>query len=338
MASEHDDGPRGDASRGWGDRWLRLKWRVMDGVLELKGALPSGLFRSRRNGLGYAFLLPGVVLVGFLFAGMVLLLQYSFLTYDPYEFIIYEYTLENWVEALTNDAFRTIFLRTLKLSLVVTVLSVVFGFPYAYLTVRAESELLRKLLLAGVFVPFFTGTIVRAYGWLIILGKRGLVNSVATGLGTGRVDVFGTETAVVIGLFQLMLPFAILMLVPAIRTIDRSLERAAVSLGADRLRTFRYVVVPLSKPGITAASIVVFTISMANFAIPWFLGAGTVDFMANFIHSILLRSSNYPLASALSVALVMVTSTIVLAVFYFVGAGTMGLTVEEDTIQGGGGQ
>jgi len=186
-------------------------------------------------------------------------------------------------------------------------------------------------------VPFFTGTIVRAYGWLIILGKRGLLNSVATALGLGRFDVFGTELAVVIGLFQLMLPFAILMLVPAIQAIDRSLERAALSLGANRVRTFRHVVVPLAKPGITAASIVVFTISMANFAIPWFLGAGTVDFMANFIHDIMLRSSNYPLAAALSVTLVLATSTIVMAVFYFLGAGTMGLTVQEDTIQGGGG-
>lgn len=307
------------------DRTLALTWGLMDRAIGLKERLPREFYQSPPNWLGYLLLVPALVLVGLLFVGMLMLAGYSVLTFDPIEILVYEFTLENWHRVLTTSGYHTIFLRTFVLTTIVTVLSVALALPYAYLTIRIRSPLVRKLLLVSLFVPFFTGVIVRAYGWLIVLGRNGLVNGVLGAFGLGPVRFLGSEFAVLVGLLQIMLPFAIIMIAPAIQNIDRSLELAASNLGADRLQTFRYVVVPLAAPGIAGATIVVFTITAATFAIPDLIGGGRVDFVANLVYRTLFDSTNYPLAAALSVALVVLASLVVLAVFRTIGSGTLGL-------------
>ena len=306
-------------------RLTRLKWSVMDAAIDAKERLPSGLYRTPPESFGYLLIVPGLLLVGFLFVGMLLLARYSVLTFDPIEFVVNVYTLENWRRFLETSAYHRIFFRTVWMATLITILSVLFAFPYAYLTIRIDSSLLRKLLLIGIFVPFFTGIIVRAYGWLILLGRNGLVNATLETIGIGSVDFIGTNLGVMIGLLQIMIPYSIVMLAPAIQAIDQSLEQAAMNLGANRLDTFRHVVFPLAKPGIAGASIVVFTITAATFAIPDLIGAGQVDFMANLIFSALFSQVNYPLASVLSLTLVFVASLIVMLVFYRVGTGTLGI-------------
>jgi putative spermidine/putrescine transport system permease protein len=303
----------------------KAKWAVLDALIAVKRRLPTRLYQSPPNWLGYVFLVPGLLLVGFLFVGMALLTQYSFLTFDPMEFIIYEYTLENWLRFVTTTAYFNIFVRTLWMAVLTTVLAVGLALPYAYLTIRVNSSLLRKLLLIGIFVPFFTGIIVRAYGWLILLGRNGLVNDLLGVFGVGPVKFIGTKLGVIIGLLQIMIPFSIVMLAPAIQAIDEELEQAAMNLGADRISVFRHVIIPLAKPGIAGASIVVFTITAATFAIPDLVGGGQVDFMANIIFSQLFSQANYPIAAVFSVSLVLVASVVVLGIFYVIGTGTLGI-------------
>jgi len=303
----------------------KAKWAVLDALIAVKRRLPTRLYQSPPNWLGYVFLVPGLLLVGFLFVGMALLTQYSFLTFDPMEFIIYEYTLENWLRFVTTTAYFNIFVRTLWMAVLTTLLAVGLALPYAYLTIRVNSSLLRKLLLIGIFVPFFTGIIVRAYGWLILLGRNGLVNDLLGVFGVGPVKFIGTKLGVIIGLLQIMIPFSIVMLAPAIQAIDEELEQAAMNLGADRISVFRHVIIPLAKPGIAGASIVVFTITAATFAIPDLVGGGQVDFMANIIFSQLFSQANYPIAAVFSVSLVLVASVVVLGIFYVIGTGTLGI-------------
>jgi len=305
-------------------RTLRLRWWLMDQAIALKRRLPRRLYQQPPNWIGYLLLLPGFVLVSLLFVGMVVVTVYSVLTFDPIEILVYEVTLENWRQLATTNTYHRIFGRTLALTTVVTVLAVALALPYAYLTIRIRSPLVRKLLLVSIFVPFFTGVIVRAYGWLIILGRNGLVNAVLGAFGIGPIRFLTTEVAVVLGLLQIMLPFAIIMIAPAIQNIDRSLELAASNLGADRLRTFRYVVLPLAAPGIAGATIVVFTITAATFAVPDLLGGGRVDFVANLIYRTLFDSANYPLAAVFSVTLVALASVVVFVIFRTLGAGTLG--------------
>jgi putative spermidine/putrescine transport system permease protein len=275
--------------------------------------------------MGYSFLLPGLLLVGFLFVGMLIVTGYSFLTFDPFEFLIYEFTLENWREFAGASGHHTVFVRTLVLTTIVTVGAVALGLPYAYLTIRTRSAILRKLLLVSLFVPFFTGVIVRAYGWLILLGRTGVVNSILGAFGIGPIRFIASELGVVIGLLQIMTPLSIIMIAPAIQHIDRSLELAASNLGANRIATFRRVVIPLAAPGIAGATIVVFTITAATFAIPDIIGGGRVDFVANVIYRALFLSGNYPMAATISVVLVLVASAVVLGIFLTLGAGTLGL-------------
>lgn len=303
------------AIKGW--------WRFLDALIDLKERLPEHFYQTSSVQIGYLLLLPGVLLVGFLFVGMFVLGWYSILTYDALEFIIYEYTIQNWIEFIQTSAFHRILFRTFSLSVVVTVLSVVLALPYAYVTVRTKSPIRRKLLLVGIFVPFFTGIIIRAYGWLIILGKSGFVNFFIRSIFGDPVQIIGTQVAVVLGLLQIMIPYAVLMIIPAIEAIDRSLEQSAKSLGANQYKTARHVVIPLATPGIASATVVVFTLSVAVFSIPEFLGAGIVNFVANFVYTLLFSAANFPLGATLTVALVVVSSTVVLVIFYYFNPGSL---------------
>ncbi|MBB6647204.1 ABC transporter permease [Halobellus ruber] len=307
---------------------LRAKWRVVDALIAAKERVPVH-FEDISDRFGYALIIPGILLVSFLAVGMVLLAWYSVLTYDTVEIIIYEYTLGNWEELVDTGAFYTVFFRTILYSAVVTVGCVALAIPYAYLVVRTDRTLFRYLLLFGLFVPFFTGVIIRAYGWLIILGKNGLLSWVLSALSLPSMSFIGTPVAVFVGLLQYLLPFAVLMLTPAIASIDPDLERAARNCGASQWQTFRHVVLPLARPGITAATIVAFTICMANYSIPDLLGGGTISFVANFIYNQVFGTLNYPFAAVLSLALVAVASSFVLIVFKIYGTGTLGVEVDE---------
>ena len=308
--------------------WTRFKWSVMDAIIAIKERIPIEK-KADSNRFGYVLITPGVLVVSFLAVGMALLTWYSFLTYDTIEIFTYEYTLDNWVRLLETSAFHRVFFRTILYSTFVTVCCVVLAVPYAYLVVRTEQPLFRYTLLFGLFVPFFSGVIIRAYGWLILLGRNGAFNWLLESIGLEPLDIIGTPTAVIIGLVQYMLPFAVLMVTPAIASIDRDLERAAKNAGANQLQTFRHVVLPLARPGITAAAIVVFTISMANYSIPDLLGGGTNDFVANFIYRKVFGTLNYPFASVLNIVLVAVASIVVLGVFRRYGTGTLGVEVGE---------
>lgn len=302
-----------------------FKGTIARSLIRAKRQLPADFYRSPPNWFGYVLVLPGILLASFLFVGLLLLTQYSFFTFDPFEIYLREYTLDNWRTLLSNESYYRVFGRTFGLAALITVLSVTLAIPYAYVVTRARSALVRKLLLIAVFVPFFTGVIIRTYGWLIVLGRSGLVNSFFGVFGLGPYQLIGNEFAVVLGLLQVMIPFSVIMIVPAIQGIDRNLERSAASLGAPPLERFRHVVFPLALPGIGAATIVVFTITSARYAIPELLGRGRVDFVANVIHTTLFAQNNYPLASTFAVALVLISSVVVFVIFSRIGIGTLGI-------------
>jgi putative spermidine/putrescine transport system permease protein len=213
--------------------------------------------------------------------------------------------------------------RSLLAALIVTLIALALGFPYAYAMVRTGSAALRKLLLIGLFLPFFIGQVVRAYGWLIVLGNQGLINQLLGVLGLGPYKLLYHYPAVLLGLAQYMLPFAVLLLAPAIVAIDEEVELASESLGASWPLTFWHVVLPMAKPGLVGAGVVVFTITLTDYALPDILGGGTNDFIANAIYDAFFQISDAGLGSALAMILVLLGSTIAAALFALLGAGTM---------------
>ena len=222
--------------------------------------------------------------------------------------------------------------RSLVGALIVTVVTLVFAFPYAYLMVRTPSSALRKFLLIALFLPFFIGQVVRAYGWLIILGNQGMVNEALGLVGVPPVRLLYNYPAVLFGLVQYMLPFAVLMLAPALTAIPEELEAAAGSLGANWVRTFRYVVLPLARPGLVGAGLVVLTLSLTDFAMPAILGGGSQDFIANAIYDQFFRTSDQGLGATLALLLVALGSMLVGIVFALFGAGTLAMTGERRMI------
>ncbi|MCF3640281.1 ABC transporter permease [Rhizobium sp. TRM95111] len=300
-----------------------ITWRIMD-ALEAFAAFvwPARFGRA----IPWLMLAPALLLVGLLALGLIQIGDTSLRTLDRSTFLLSEeHTLENYRRAVTESLFATVAMRSLLGSLIVTITTLILAFPYAYLMVRTPSALLRKLLLIALFLPFFIGQVVRAYGWLIILGNQGLANEALGLVGIAPLRLLYNYPAVLFGLVQYMLPFAVLMLAPALTAIPEELEAAAGSLGANWVRTFRHVVLPLARPGLVGAGLVVLTLSLTDFAMPAILGGGSQDFIANAIYDQFFRTSDQGLGATLALLLVAVGSLLVGLVFTLFGAGTLAM-------------
>ncbi|OBZ95779.1 ABC transporter permease [Pararhizobium polonicum] len=300
-----------------------LTWRVMD-ALEAFAAFvwPTAFKRA----IPYLMLAPAVLLVGLLVLGLIQIGDSSLRTLDTSTFLFSEtYTLANYKKAITEPLFAIVATRSLLGALIVTVVTLIFAFPYAYLMVRTRSPGLRKFLLIALFLPFFIGQVVRAYGWLIILGNQGIVNEALGLVGVAPLRLLYNYPAVLFGLVQYMLPFAVLMLAPALTAIPEELETAAGSLGANWGRSFIHVVLPLARPGLVGAGLVVVTLSLTDFAMPAILGGGSQDFIANAIYDQFFRTSDQGLGATLALMLVAIGSLLVGLVFTLFGAGTLAM-------------
>ncbi len=300
-----------------------LTWRILDRAESVAALWP----RRWASLTGYLLLVPAILLVFVLVLGLVYICDYSLHALDLSTYRLKDaFSLINYRTALKSATYRTVMLRSLGASVIVTLITMSLAFPYAYVMVRTRAALTRKWLLISLFLPFFIGQVVRAYGWLIILGKEGLLNNLLAALGLPSVKLIYNYPAVILGLVQYMLPFAVLLLAPAVTSISEDIELASESLGANWIQTFRHVVLPLARPGLIGAGIVVFTLTLTDFAMPEILGGGTTDFIANLIYDGFFQLSNPGLGAALSMILVTLGSVIVTVVFWLAGTGTLAAT------------
>lgn len=305
----------------------RARWRFIDAADAALSLLYSG---QTRRLTPYLFLVPAFLIVGVIVAGLYYVGDSSLRVLDRSTFLQSDdYSLDNYVNIYERAGYRSVLYRTFSGASIVTIAVLLLSFPYAYLMVRTQSSFLRKFLLFNLFLPFFLGQVVRAYGWLIILGQQGLVNGILAQMGLPNISVLYTNTAVIIGLIQYMLPFGVLMMAPALTAIDNDIEAAAEGLGAKWYQTLWYVVLPLAKPGFVAATVVVFTITLTEFAIPAILGGGTNDFVANAIYDAFFRVSDMGAGSALGVVLIVIGTTLVSVLFALMGTGTAGFLKED---------
>lgn len=297
-------------------------------ILDVLEAVRATLWpRALRRFTGVAFLLPAVVLVLVLVAGLAWMGDASLRLLDTETFDVSEdYTLANYRQIGRQSTYWTVMGRSVFGAAIVTAITLILAFPYAYVMVRTRSALTRKFLLVSLFLPFFIGQVVRAYGWLIILGKEGLLNTLFGTVGLGPFKMIYTYPSVLFGLVQYLLPFAVLLIAPAITAIDEEVELASESLGAHWLRTFRHVTLPLAKPGLVAAALVVFTLALTDYAMPVILGGGTNDFIANAVYDAFFRISDSGLGSAVAIVLVLVATLLAGIILTVLGAGTLGFS------------
>jgi len=230
---------------------------------------------------------------------------FSVHSYSPTKILLPELTFDNY-RKLFDLYYLRLFGRTLRLGLVTTIVCVLLGYPLAYFLARARP----RVLTIGLFLlimPLMVSTVIRVFGWIVILGRKGLVNQMLVALGLEPVKLLYTETAVVIGLVNIFLPFMVLPLMASIERIPPSLEEAAQNLGANWLQTFARVILPLSVPGLISGCLLVYSISISAFVTPALLGNSRERMAAQQIYDEVLVSFNWPSASSLALALVALT-------------------------------
>lgn len=299
---------------------------ILDALEPIRAALWP---RALRRFTAAAFLLPAIALVLVLVAGLAWMGDASLHLLDTETFETGEdYTLANFRQIGAQSTYWVVIGRSVLGAAIVTAVTLILAFPYAYVIVRTRSAWTRKLLLVSLFLPFFIGQVVRAYGWLIILGKEGLLNMLFATIGIGPFKMIYNYPSVLFGLVQYLLPFAVLLIAPAITAIDEEVELASESLGAHWLRTFRHVTLPMAKPGLVAAALVVFTLALTDYAMPVILGGGTNDFVANAVYDAFFRISDSGLGSAVAIVLVAIATLLAAIILTVLGAGTLGFSEE----------
>jgi putative spermidine/putrescine transport system permease protein len=222
---------------------------------------------------------------------------------------------DHYVKFFTDPYYLGILGRTLTLSLIVSLICLVLGYSLAYGASRAKDN--RKIiLLMLIALPLLTSATIRNFGWIIIMGRNGLINQTLMGLGIigEPLKLLYTETGVVIALVHVLLPYMVLILFSVLDGLDRNLESAAANLGASRPKVFFLVTLPLSMPGIVAGTLLVFSISISFFVTPSLIGGPKVQLMATEIYNQTINLLNWPFASALSMIL-LVTVLIVTTLY-----------------------
>ncbi|WP_131196902.1 ABC transporter permease [Lichenihabitans psoromatis] len=211
-------------------------------------------------------------------------------------------TLTNYALFLGDASALGTLAHTLIFSLVLTAASIALGYPTAYLIARARSRPGRTALLGALILTFLSGSISRAYGWLLLLGKRGMVNHLllSAGLIDRPLSLIYNSTGVFIALLHFTLPYFALTVLGSIRNVPLHLEEAARDLGAKPLTVFFRITVPLTMPAVVNGAALVFSLGISAFVFPLLLGGGRVRLISNFIYDQLFVAFDLPFAAASS--------------------------------------
>lgn len=213
-------------------------------------------------------------------------------------------TLAHFTRFLGDSYYLGIVRRTAVLSLAITLICALIGFPLAYVMSRVGPRL-RVWLIVLLILPLMTSVVVRTFGWIVLLGRGGLVPYTLWQLGlvNRNFTLMQTETAIVVGMVQVLLPFMTLSILGVMMKIDRRLEEAARTMGCSFLQTMRSVVLPLAWPGLVAGSLFVFTLSVSSFITPALLGGVRLPVIAGSIYEAATKTLEWPFAAAQSVIL-----------------------------------
>ncbi len=243
---------------------------------------------------------------------MIQLVRGSFDQFDPIKGPISAFDPGFYVKFLTDSYYLGVLWRTARVSVKIAVICAVAGYPIAYFLARSKSRL-RQVVMIFLLIPLVTSPVVVAYGWLILLGTRGIVNNVLVGLGIvgAPIKLVYTELTLVIGLVHVLLPFMVLAIAAPLQNLNWNLVLAARSLGATGMIAFWRIVLPLSLPGIMTGTLIVFSLAMSAYAVPALIAGPQAKIMSELIYEQGMALLNWPFAAAMSVILVLATTGVV---------------------------
>jgi putative spermidine/putrescine transport system permease protein len=286
----------------------------MSGGAALSAGLQSQWPANRRRRLALVVTMGPIALFYFVFLILpyLMIFRLSFFRFSSMKLYIPEFSLNNYIAVLSDPYYLMLMARTIGLGILVTVITLLLGYPLA-LKIARSGPTLKSALMAITLSPLLINLVVRTYAWLVLLGDNGVVNRglQAIGLIGAPLPLGGNAFSVVIGLAHIGLPLMALSLLGVLERIDHSLLDAAESLGASRARVLRRIVIPLSLPGVAAGSLLVFTFTISAFVTPSLLGGNRFSTISTLIYEKFTFSSNWPVGATLVVVLLVLNVGVV---------------------------
>ena len=247
----------------------------------------------------------------FVLGPLLYMIALSFATNHEGLGVTFRFTLENF-RKMADPVYVGTFVQSFQVAIMTTILVVVIGYPFGYFMAK-QSKRGKRLLMFLIMVPFWTSSLLRMYGWIIVLQAKGIVNTVLIQLGLIRVPIkiLYSYPAVLIGMVYALLPFMILSVYSSVEKMDWTLVEAAKDLGASNWKAFSTVTLKLTLPGLLSGVILTFIPSMGLFFIADILGGNKIVLVGSLIQDQLGRGGNWPFAAALSVVLMILTSLMI---------------------------
>lgn len=248
----------------------------------------------------------------FVLGPMVYMVAVSFATNNPSGYgFQWKFTLDNFQKIL-DPVYLQCFIQSFKLAFATTCICILIGYPFGYFMGRLSATG-KKIMMFSIMVPFWTSSLIRIYGWLIILQAKGIFNSIlqAIGLIDEPLKILYTYPAVLVGMVYALLPFMILAVYSSVEKMDWSLVEAARDLGASPAKAFLTVTLKLTLPGLMSGIILTFVPSMGLFFIADLLGGNKIVLVGSLIQDQLTRGSNWPFAAALAMVLTVMTTLLI---------------------------
>ncbi|MEZ8311139.1 spermidine/putrescine ABC transporter permease PotB [Vibrio splendidus] len=259
-------------------------------------------------------------LVLFVMIPNIMIIGTSFLTRDEANLIEMTFTLDNYLR-LADPLYFKVLMHSFYMAIVATLLCLIIGYPFAYIVAKMLTKW-RPIMLFLVIVPFWTNSLIRTYGLKVVLGTQGVLNKglLALDIIDKPLRIMYSETAVMIGLVYILLPFMILPLYSAIEKLDDTYLEAAKDLGANKLQTLLKVVLPLTMPGIIGGCLLVLLPALGMFYISDLLGGAKNLLIGNVIKSQVLNARDWPFGAATSIAL---TTAMAVMLYAYYRAGKL---------------
>lgn len=264
--------------------------------------------RKRLRGEALTVLPLYVFTLLFVLGPIVYMIVLSFLTRAETWGVLPEFTLQNY-QNIAEPVYLETFWESIKLALTSTVLVILIGYPFGYFMAKLTAKWKKRTMML-LMIPFWTSSLIRLYGWIIIFRAGGILDKFLMPLHITEksVKILYTYPAVVVGMVYALLPFMIFAVYSSAEKLDFSLVEAARDLGASPMKAFLTVSLKLTLPGLLSGVVLTFVPSMGLFFIADILGGNKVVLVGNLIQEQLMKTHNWPFAAALSVALLALTS------------------------------
>ncbi len=259
------------------------------------------------------FILPVIIYVVFLIAlPLIYIFIISFFKSDSYGGMINTFTLQNYIEVF-DSVYIDIFLKSIGIASITTLICILISYPFV-IFVSHKKAITQKILMTLVMIPFLTNSLIRMYGWVVLLRKSGVINEtlINTGIVHEPLSLMYNSFGIIIGMVYTLLPFMLLPLYSSVTTIDKSLLEASSDLGASKFKTFTNIIVPGTLSGLFNGSLMVFTPALGYFFIVDILGGGKIMILGNLIKNQFLTARNWPFGASISILLVVITTILIL--------------------------